>query len=998
MGDKKNRRGSIWHRWDPHIHAPGTILADNFGQNAWEPYLLAIEQSSPRIRALGITDYYSYGLYEQVVAYKSAGRLQEVELIFPNVEMRFEMGTSSDGVINFHLLVCPDERDHLEKLQSFMRKLTFEAYGETYACDRDELIRLGRDYKRDRDLAPEAALREGANQFKVSRSKLREAFDKSEWAQGNILVAVAAGEGDGTAGLQGDASLVTMRKEIEKAAHFIFGSSQKLRDFWLGLGAATLEQLILGWGGRKPCLHGSDAHSLARVGKPDRNLYTWIKGDVTFESLRQVVLEPNARVFVGPTHPTGALSSEVIERVTVTNASWFSNGAIDLNAGLVAIIGARGSGKTALAEIIAAGAYAARRSKDDEAKKSFLYRAAKLVGSGRATLKWALGGETYNDLRAVEMEDVLDDSRVRYLSQQFVDRLCSAEGVTDELLTEIERVVFQAHPEEDRMEAADFRELLSLRAERWRAERQRQELAIAQTSNEINVERQRKDTLEGLKKQRDTAQATLAKDKSDRQALVSSGNASAKAASETLARVDEAAVTRRNLIQAQQRRRQTLLSLLDAIRSWKESVLPTMLRDLREAHNEAGLPEEDWRTFEVEFKGDPAGTVNAAIKKLETSTAGLRGEALPPLPPDADLTVSRLAEGVALDQQTLGHLDAEVARLTRVVGVATENARSYSRLAEKITQSEASLAKLRRSIELAEAADDKVKVLAMQRTDSYEKAVAAIIGEAAELASLYEPLGEQIAGQPGALGKLTFNVRRIVDVEGWAARGEKLLDARKAGPFQGKGALLNVVKSKLLAIWESGSADDIASGLAKFRTEHDRDFVAEALEDRSNLQRYRAWAAELSAWLYSLDHIRIRYSVQYDGVEIERLSPGTRGIVLLLLYLSIDRNDDRPLVIDQPEENLDPKSVYEELVERFRETKLRRQIIIVTHNANLVVNTDADQVIVATAGHHQPGALPTMNYIAGGLENQEIRKQVCEILEGGESAFLERAKRLRLRL
>jgi energy-coupling factor transporter ATP-binding protein EcfA2 len=103
-------------------------------------------------------------------------------------------------------------------------------------------------------------------------------------------------------------------------------------------------------------------------------------------------------------------------------------------------------------------------------------------------------------------------------------------------------------------------------------------------------------------------------------------------------------------------------------------------------------------------------------------------------------------------------------------------------------------------------------------------------------------------------------------------------------------------------------------------------------------------------------------------------------------------------VIDQPEENLDPKSVFDELVERFRETKLRRQIIVVTHNADLVVNTDADQVIIAKAGYHKPGALPTMTYLLGGLENPEIRREVCETLEGGEPAFLERAKRLRLML
>lgn len=84
--------------------------------------------------------------------------------------------------------------------------------------------------------------------------------------------------------------------------------------------------------------------------------------------------------------------------------------------------------------------------------------------------------------------------------------------------------------------------------------------------------------------------------------------------------------------------------------------------------------------------------------------------------------------------------------------------------------------------------------------------------------------------------------------------------------------------------------------------------------------------------------------------------------MLLLLYLTIDAEDDRPLIIDQPEENLDPQSIFQELVHRFREAKKRRQIIIVTHNANLVVNTDADQIIVAQCGSHRPGQLPVISY------------------------------------
>lgn len=134
----------------------------------------------------------------------------------------------------------------------------------------------------------------------------------------------------------------------------------------------------------------------------------------------------------------------------------------------------------------------------------------------------------------------------------------------------------------------------------------------------------------------------------------------------------------------------------------------------------------------------------------------------------------------------------------------------------------------------------------------------------------------------------------------------------------------------------------------------------------------------------------------YEGVAIEQLSPGTRGIVLLLLYLAVDLEDTRPLIIDQPEENLDPNSVFEELVPQFREARRRRQVIIVTHNANLVVNTDADQVIVARSIRELSDSLPSLSYECGSLENSEIRKSVCQILEGGERAFLERERRYRL--
>src|SRR3546814_11322212 len=77
-----------------------------------------------------------------------------------------------------------------------------------------------------------------------------------------------------------------------------------------------------------------------------------------FDSLRQACIEPEERVFIGTEPPRGALDSHTINSVSVTNAPWIANGAVGLNAGLVAVIGARGSGKTALADLIAAGGLA----------------------------------------------------------------------------------------------------------------------------------------------------------------------------------------------------------------------------------------------------------------------------------------------------------------------------------------------------------------------------------------------------------------------------------------------------------------------------------------------------------------------------------------------------------------------------------------------------------------------------------------------------------------
>ena len=549
------------------------------------------------------------------------------------------------------------------------------------------------------------------------------------------------------------------------------------------------------------------------------------------------------------------------------------------------------------------------------------------------------------------------------------------------------------------MGATSFVEFLELRTASLRTARSNEESVIASASDDLMVEQAKKDFLGDLRRQREEKLRAIATDKRDRQSLIGQGQAER---GRQLERVSDALSKVRGRVDAWTRRHQSLLALRSEVAAMRQIGAPAFLQKWRDKYPEAGLGAVEWQAFLLKFSGDVNEILESGIKNATTNSAAWRGprqgEVTPP--PDASpQTEPLIAPTVDLEQQTATLLSAEVARLRGLIGIDAENTRKYNQLSEKISKEAVAVAKLDRDIEAAERASERIITLQRTRYEAYRNVFQAIVEEEQELSQLYGPLREILQGEPGALGKLAFSIRRNVDVEGWAAAAERNLFDLRAGPFRGKGSLVQAIEEEgLRSAWETGSAVDVAAAMARFREKYAPRLIEHCPADRQTRAEKREWAAKVSGWLYGTGHVAVSYGVQYEGVDIEQLSPGNRGIVLLLLYLSIDTEDDRPLIIDQPEENLDPKSIFVELVDRFKAARHRRQIIIVTHNANLVVNADADQVIVAAAGSHRPGQLPLIQYVSGGLENPEIRRHVCEILEGGEAAFKERAKRLRVSL
>ena len=159
--------------------------------------------------------------------------MPEVELLFPNVEMRLDIKTDKTKPINMHLLFSPDDPDHEQEIERLLGQLKFEFNERSYFCTATDLARLGRDF--DKSVVEEtSALRIGTNQFKTTLTAIRDLFRNDKWLRNNCLVAVAGSSNDGTAGLKEDDSYAATRREIEKFANVIFASTPRQREFWLG--------------------------------------------------------------------------------------------------------------------------------------------------------------------------------------------------------------------------------------------------------------------------------------------------------------------------------------------------------------------------------------------------------------------------------------------------------------------------------------------------------------------------------------------------------------------------------------------------------------------------------------------------------------------------------------------------------------------------------------------------------------------------------------------
>lgn len=909
----KINRGSEWNIWDLHIHTPDTWLNNNFKHKDWDKYIKTIENKN--VKVLGITNYFNVEDYFKVKDFKRNGRLENVELILPNIEFRLNNFTSKNKGINFHVIFSDKVDEYIQEL--FLDNLSFSNSGNSYSCNKKDLIRLGRDFRNNQNLSEKEALEEGVIQFKVDVEDIVETLNKnSKIFDGNYLMGVSNNSSDGASGLQ-EGQQAAQRQKIYNYCDFVFSSNKSDKEFFLNNN--ILDKLI-------PCIHGSDAHEYEKICEPNDKRYTWIKGELSFEGLQQIKHEPNKRVEIQSSYPENKISYNVIDKIQFKEeGKLLGKNSIYLSSGLNVIIGGKSSGKSILLYKIA---QIVNSSIIDKIESENLwknnYKGSK-IDDIRGQVFWKDG--TYSTID--------DNSRqLLYIPQMYINSL--AEQYRSELLQnkiknillgnpdilksfqeydeymktynssiegEIEKIKIYLNKKENIEE--NIRNIGNIESIGKEIERLNEQLKKELKESEITKEEQ--DALEAIESEREQISEVILKNKR----IISEINY-----------LKEKIQKENNYIKGELEKS----NFEKDVEQYKNSYLELIK-----------LNEDNFIQELEAFRQDKENVINGKQDDILTLNNKLK-------PINEKLRKKELIE--KLNKRIKEEKDKKI-EIERLIDSREEMQDAYTLSIEKIK-------------EIVNGYYQKINV--------YRDAINNHSSNIKGIKIVPEPM---------------FNHKRFID------EFINKIDRRKLNNPHIKEIIDENGNFKINSL--DNFTTLISNGIDKL-LEVENNIFKKGL-DRVSMIRYM-----------TIPYYEITLNLS-DGEDlITEMSPGKSGLVILKLLTYVSK-EKFPILIYQPEDNLDNRTISKELVNLIRDISEQRQIIMVTHNANLAVLTDSENVIVANQDISEElkenievrfeyinGALESIScdYNLGEFHGKSIQEHVFDILEGGQEAFRKR--------
>ncbi|MBL9113596.1 MAG: hypothetical protein JNJ83_01210 [Verrucomicrobiaceae bacterium] len=1014
-----NTIGSEWRKWDLHIHTPasfhwkGERLPDG-PQEARDKVLSDVvdAMNATDVAVFGIMDYWTFDGFIAIRDYLRRHPEKAKKCVLPGIEVRVEAPTNFR--LNCHAIFSESISD--DRLREFLATLQFR--GLKKAPTRGAFIELGRALGTDKraihgmpdakDTDEEKMLLLGLKTAELTRDSFEDAIAKFE--KDGCLFILPFDTSDGAVKLDwkkhafSDISLM-------QSADVFEAKDPELINLFLGRGNIDAElaaNFLKSLGGRsKPVVRGSDAHAIGEYGKYPNDKITWLKADPNFAGLKQVCHEPSERCWIGvkppklenvESAPTKHIRSLKIEKLpeAKTDEKWFQAVDLSFNPGLVAIIGNKGSGKSALADILAL--LGNTRSDCMEFLNAERFRRSRGVSeSFSATIEWHDGGTAQRLLS--ENSDTAHPERVRYLPQSAIERLCNeiaASGGTA-FESELKKVIFSHVPLDDRIGKASLDELLAYKTTTIAESIDRLRSKMSALNREIVV---------GETATTAAAKAALTNELSLRQAELvahektkptdvpppvppTDDSPAAAAANELKAALEEISGIKKT-IEDEEKKRAEVIAQKAAFERLAEK-----LKNLQ-ATFDAFIAEN-----QPEFAASGFDLGKMATLKIDSSELVKRGSVIA-----NEVERITLALGAPGEAGLLADFARKQALISELRSKLDAPQKAYQ---QYLVESEA-WTKRKADIDGDDNAPGTIKFLEAQiraagttipenlatwrieRTKLAQEIHGEIVRIRKEYESLYKPVQEFATSNSTASEALKIEFDAFLMMDGFEERFLALINQGRRGSFYGA----EEGRKTLRQIMRDCDAND-GKSMDEFLTHmlHALQFDIRggheeptATEITSQLAR-DVKLADIYDFIFSLKYIEPRYTLKLAGKEISRLSPGEKGALLLVFYLLLDK-EDVPIIIDQPEQNLDNESVVSLLAECFKRARDRRQVIIVTHNPNLAVFCDADQIIYSEIDKADGNLV---SYSSGSIENAAMNLRTVNVLEGTYPAFDNRKRK-----
>lgn len=839
--------------------------------------------------------------------------------MIPNVELRMTPMSRNEG-INIHFLFNPVVVDELE--DRFFSKLAFEYNSRPYSATKAQLVSLGKAL--DSSLNEDMAYLKGVGQFIPSVDSLKKLFSNDPELRENTIIIVSNSSNDGVTGAANNFSHIeanpsdfdATRQSIYQFVDAIFSGNPSDISYFLGEKSDLPDEVIRKCGSLKPCFHGCDAHTNAKLFEPDNQRYCWIKSDPSFNGLKQVLYEPKDRVRISPLMPEEKSDYHVIDRIAIDDPD-FSSEPIQFNDKLSCIIGGKSTGKSILLHNLALTIDKNQVEKKTEKSKT------KTRVLTKVKVFW-------KDGEVNETGTQNDSHKIVYIPQTYLNQLSDESEEKTEIDSIIEEIIMQndnaqiSHKQMLR-EIREYKPSLDKQiydAVRINEEIQSIKKEMAELGSRAGIEKQ----LSGLKKQKEIESKELSISEED------------------ISKYDTA-VSELTKLNVQRQTIENDISIVDAIVS---VVIPVemdkgMSDDVRKDILDAvsmikEKADELWKEYKVKI-----------IQKCQTKQ---------------EKTVVDIRNSETVVDELKGQVESNeaIAELSKRIQDEEQRLLTFRDYEKKIDKKSAELNKI--ISDLAQT---------FKRYDNIQKRYAASVND--EGSSLNED------------SELTFSVFIPFRTEAFCQRIKQLFDNRV---LRSKKYIINVEDFNIDQFNETALEKLI------------RACLNQTIPFSKNFTPESTLRGILDNWY------NVTYNVKMGNDLINEMSPGKKALVLLKLMIGLAESKS-PILIDQPEDDLDNKSISDDLIIFIKKKKIERQIIVVTHNANVVVSGDAEQVIVANQqGNTTPNNKYRFEYRTGSIEDdlpvydnsgtiihgilnaQGIQQHICDILEGGEKAFAKR--------